>query len=88
MWWHIKITSSVLFDMYNVLRMRIPESAKKRCSHCKSYRVNVLHSGLSRLLKQGETQQEARSTTDSHVKHRYLSTPEKVERMHKLHSAL
>ena len=36
--------------------MRIPESSTKRCSHCKAYRVNVLHSGLSRLLKLGETQ--------------------------------
>ena len=68
--------------------MRIPESSTKRCSHCKSYRVNVLHSGLSRLLKLGDTQQKARCTADSHVNYRYLSTPEKVERMHKLHSAV
>ena len=34
----------------------------------------------------GETQQRARCTADSHVNYRYLSTstPEKVERMHKL----
>ena len=68
--------------------MRIPESATKRCSHCKNYRVNVLHSGLGRLLKQGETQQESRCTADSHVNYHYLITPEKVERMHKLHSAV
>ena len=41
-----------------------------------------------RLLKQGEIQQEARCTADSHVNYRYLTTPEKVERMHKLHSAV
>lgn len=68
--------------------MRIPESATKRCSHCKSYWVNVLHSGLSRLLKQRETQQEARCSADSHVNYRYLNTPAKVERMHKLHSVV
>ena len=68
--------------------MGIPESSTKRCSHCKAYRVNVLHSGLSRLRKLGETQQRARCTTDSHVNYRYLSTPEKVERMHKLHSVV
>ena len=68
--------------------MRIPESVTKRYSHCRSYRIKVLHSGLGRLLKQGEIQQEARCTIDSHVNYRYINTPEKVERMHKLHGAV
>ena len=68
--------------------MRIAESSTKRCNHCKAYRVNVLHSGLSRLLKLGETQQRARCTADSHVNYRYLSTPEKVEKMHRLQSVV
>lgn len=59
----------------------------KRCTCCKNHCDNVLHSSLSRLLKQGDKQQ-ARYNIDSHVNYRYLTTPEKVDRMHRLHNAV
>ena len=69
--------------------VKIPKIGNtKRCTCCKSHRDNVLHSSLSRLLKQGDKQQQARCSIDSHVNYRYLTTPEKVDRMHRLHNAV
>ena len=65
--------------------------ASKRCVYCKSYRETVLRSSLSRYLKrQTDTSEtsKSRSDIDSHVNYRFLNTPEKMERMHKLHDAL
>ena len=69
--------------------MKISEtSATKRCTYCKNYRDSVLRSILSRLLKQQDEQQVDRCSISSSVNYRYLSTPEKIERMHNLHNAL
>ena len=64
--------------------------ANLRCVHCKSFRDNVLRSSLSRYLKQHDLPGISRSKSDidSHVNYRFLSTLEKIERMHKLHDAL
>ena len=49
----------------------------------------MLRSGLSRLLKQQEEgQHENRSEISSHTNYRYLTTPEKIQRMHSLHNAV
>ena len=69
--------------------MKISEtSATKRCTYCKNYRDSVLRSILSRLLKQQDEQQVDRCSISSSVNYPYLSTPEKIERMHNLHNAL
>ena len=69
--------------------LQIPQvGLTKRCTYCKDHRDKVLHSGLSRLLKQQEGQQENRSEISSHTNYRYLNTPEKIQRMHSLHNAI
>lgn len=64
--------------------------SSKRCINCKSYRDNVLRTSLSRYLKKqaDPLSTSSRSDIDSHTNYRFLNTPEKIERMHKLHTAL
>ena len=64
--------------------------ANKRCTYCNNYREKVLRSSLSRYLKQQHTDlsRASRSDINSHVNYRFLSSPEKIVRMHKLHDAL
>ena len=67
---------------------KIPVSdAQTKCQTCKTYRDNVLRSGLSRLLKQKEDEERSSKVcaVDSHVNYRYLTTPEKFLRMRNLH---
>ncbi len=54
----------------------------KRCSSCVSYR-KTLHAMLSRHDKSSSA---SKTAPDSHVNYRYLSTPEKVERLSRLHT--
>ena len=66
---------------------KLPESASGvRCQTCVKYR-SVLRSALSKL-----TSQDQRTTTScdpsSHTNYRYLSTPEKVERLKNLHDVV
>ena len=69
--------------------LQIPEvGPTKRCSYCKSHRDKVLRSGLSRLLKQQQEGQENRSEISSHTNYRYLTTPEKIQRMYSLRNAV
>ena len=69
--------------------LQIPEvDPTKRCTYCKNYREKVLRSGLNRLLKQQEGQNENRSEISSHTNYRYSNTPEKIQRMHSLRNAV
>lgn len=68
---------------------KIPISdARTKCQACKTYRDNVLRSGLSRLLKQKEDEERSSKVcaVNSHVNYRYLTTPEKLLRMRNLHT--
>ena len=68
---------------------KIPVSdAQTKCQTCKTYRDNVLRSGLSRQLKQKEDEERSSKVcaVDSHVNYRYLTTPEKLLRMCNLHT--
>ena len=63
--------------------------ANKRCTYCNHYREKVLRSSLSRYLKQQtDSSIASKSDINSHVNYRFLNTPEKILRMHKLHDAL
>ena len=63
-------------------------SSVKRCQFCKKFRDNNLHSGLSKLLKQQDEKFKSNTAISSHTNYRYLSTPEKVERLKNLHTAV
>ena len=66
---------------------KLPEaSTGSRCQHCKQYR-SVLRSALYRLLKQ-EQQGTKSCDPSSHTNYRYLSTPEKLERIKNLHEVV
>ena len=63
-------------------------SSVKRCHFCKKFRDNNLRSGLSKLLKQQDKNFKSNTAISSHTNYRYLSTPEKVERLKNLHTAV
>lgn len=66
---------------------KLPESSSgSRCQYCKQYR-SVLRSGLNRLLKQDQQRTQS-CDPSSHTNYRYLSTPEKIERMKNLHEVV
>ena len=54
----------------------------ERCSSCKQHRKS-LHAMASRLIKVQSN--ECRTTPDSHVNYRYLTSSEKNERLSHLH---
>ena len=60
-------------------------SVSKRCELCRTFRDNFLRKRLGRLLNQQEGQLETRCDIYSHTNYRYLTTPEKVQRMHNMH---
>ena len=62
-----------------------PTSMSKRCDYCRDFRDNYLRKRLGRLLNQQECQLEARCDIHSHTNYRYLTTPEKIQRMHNMH---
>ena len=59
------------------------KSPSNRCSFCESHR-KVLHVMLSR---QNKTPPQLKTAHDSHVNYRYLTTPEKDQRLRELHSS-
>ena len=63
-------------------------SSVKRCQFCKRFRDNNLRSGLSKLLKQQEENSKSNTAISSHTNYRYLSSPEKIERLKNLHTAV
>ena len=65
---------------------KVPLSVK-RCEFCQKYRDNNLCSGLSKLVRQQE-QKSSNTAICSHTNYRYLSTPEKVERLKNFHTAV
>ena len=69
--------------------LQMPEvGPTKRCTYCNSHHDKVLRSGLSRLLKQQQEGQENRSEISSHTNYRYLTIPEKIQRMYSLRNAV
>ena len=63
-------------------------SLVKKCQFCKKFRDNNLRSGLSKLLKQQNEKFKSNTAISSHTNYRYLSTPEKVERLKNLHTPI
>ena len=61
----------------------------KRCDCCKTFRDNFLRKSVSRLLKSQQDQHLTdRCNVQSHTNYRYLTTPEKVQRMHNMHESI
>ena len=58
------------------------DSSLTRCPKCEAHRKG-LHSLLSRIENGSNTD---RSAPNSHVNYRFLSTPEKIDRLQRLHS--
>ena len=73
---------SVLYKFLKLVQQRDVRT------YCKSHRDKVLRSGLSRLLNQQQEGQENRSEISSHTNYRYLTTPEKIQRMYSLRNAV
>ena len=66
-----------------------PTTVSKRCDYCRAFRDNFLRKSLSRLLKsQQQGQLAARCDVYSHTNYRYLTTPEKIQRMHNMHNSI
>jgi len=59
-----------------------PNHPGERCSRCDSYR-KTLRTILSRSSQEGGADQ---SHPSSHANYRYLTSPEKNERLHRLHN--
>ena len=57
-------------------------SSHKTCEFCKKFCDSIVHSALSKLLRQQELNYKSISnaTISNHTNYSYLSTPEKVER--------
>lgn len=60
-----------------------PASKTTRCSHCESHRHT-----LRSLVYQTGRQAADKTAPDSHVNYRFLSTPEKTDRLQRMHSEL
>ena len=59
------------------------DSTRVQCSQCTDYHKQ-LHAYLSRL-KHASTATTDRTTPDNHFNYRYLTTPEKCDRLQRLH---
>ena len=60
--------------------LMLPGGATTCCEKCSSYRRS-----LEVMLSRKRSKSVSGTTSSSHVNYRYLSTPEKVDRLHSLH---
>ena len=67
-------------------QFNMPES-NSRCEHCRKFRDNVLRSGLSRLLRK-ENEENDPTRADSHANFRSLCSSQKDERMKNLRNVI
>ena len=67
-------------------QFNVPEP-NSRCEYCKKFRDNILRSGLSRLLR-SENEENDPTKADSHATFRSLNSSQKDERMKNLRKVI